>query len=154
MKMKRLEQKCGQPLIRRREAMTLIEVVIAMAIAGLAVAGIVTGYTFCTMSAEQAALALAASARAQERIEETRSAKWDTAKWPAEDRVVATNFPSKIVTLDLSGSGDRTTQATIQTQISQISTNPPLKRIRVDCIWKFNGKLVTNTIETCRAPNQ
>ena len=134
--------------------MTLIEVVVALGITGLVMGGIVKGYIFCTTSAEQAALALAANARAQERIEETRSAKWDTAVWPAEDRVVATNFPTKIVTLDLSGSGPEATQATIQTQISQISTNPPLKRIRVDCIWKFNGKPVTNTIETCRAPNQ
>ena len=134
--------------------MTLVEVVIAMAITGLAVGGIITGYTFCTTSAERAALALAASARAQERIEEIRSAKWDTAIWPVVDRVVATNFPSKVVILDLSGSGAATAQATIQTGISQISTNPPLKRIRVDCIWKFKGKSVTNTIETCRAPNQ
>lgn len=154
MRMKLLTQVNGQFLTRSRVGMTLLEVVIAMAITGLVVGGIVFGYTFCTTSAERAALSLAANARALERIEETRSAKWDTASWPAVDRVVAANFPSKVVTLDLSGSGNGITQGTIQTEISQISASPPLKRIRVDCIWKFKGQLVTNSIETCRAPDQ
>ena len=134
--------------------MTLIEVVVALGITGLVMGGIVMGYTFCTTSAEQAALALAANARTQERIEETRSAKWDTASWPVVDYVVATNFPTKVVTLDLSGSSVATSQATIQTEISQISVNPPLKRIHVECIWTFKGRSLTNTIETCRAPDQ
>lgn len=154
MKMMCLTQVSGQFRAQNRSGMTLVEVVIAMAITGLVVGGIVVGYTFCTTSAERAALTLAANARALERIEETRSAKWDTATWPVVDRVVATNFPSKVVTLDLSGAGTGVTQATIQTEISQISANPPLKRIRVDCIWKFKGKPVTNSIETCRAPDQ
>jgi len=126
-----------------------------MGITGLALGGIVNGYVFCARSSEKAALSLAANARAMERIEETRSAKWDTATWPVVDQLVATNFPTKVVTLDLSGSGAVDTKATIQTQISQVSVTPPLKRIRVDCIWQFNGtQRVTNTIETCRAPDQ
>lgn len=146
--------KNGQFSAPGQAGMTLAEVVIALAITGLVVGGIITGYTFCTTSAEQVALALAANARALERIEEIRSAKWDTASWPVVDQLFATNFPSKVVTLDLSGSGGATTQATIQAAISQISTNPPLKRIHVDCIWTFKGQPVTNTIETCRAPDQ
>ena len=135
--------------------MTLVEVVMSLAIYGLALGGIVNGYVFCARSSEKAALSLAANARAMERIEETRSAKWDTASWPVVDQLVATNFPSKVVTLDLSGSGAVKTPATINTEISQISLTPPLKRIRVDCIWQFNSvQRVTNTIETCRAPDQ
>jgi len=134
--------------------MTLVEVVVSMAITGVVMGGIIIGYIFCTTSAERAALSLAAHARAMERLEETRSAKWDTASWPVVDCLFATNFPGKVVTLDLSGSGAGTTPATIQTEITQISANPPLKRIRVDCIWKFKGQSVTNTIETCRAPDQ
>ena len=134
--------------------MTLAEVVVAMAITGLAVGGIVTGYAYCTNSAERAALSLAASARAMERIEESRSAKWDTASWPPVDQVVATNFPSKVVTLDLSGSGEVATTATLNTLISEISASPPLKSIRVDCIWKYKTEMVTNSIEVCRAPDQ
>ena len=135
--------------------MTLVEVLMALVLSGLAVGGIISGYTYCTASAEKAALSLAANARAMERLEETRSAKWDAASWPSVDQVVTTNFPDKVVTLDLSGSGVGITTATIQTVISQISTNPPLKLIRVDCIWKFKaGQVVTNSIETCRAPDQ
>lgn len=152
-----IELEFGRPAPRNQAAMTLVEVVVALVISGLAVGGIVTGYTFCAASAEQAALSLAADARAMERIEETRSATWDTAIWPTVDELVVTNFPAKIVTLDLSGSGVGITLATIQTEISQISVNPPLRRIHVDCIWQFNfrgSKWVTNTIETCRAPDQ
>lgn len=156
MKLKPTKQRFGPtPAAVARAGMTLVEVVMAMAISGLAVAAIVTGYTFCNTSAQRAALSLAASARAMERLEEVRSAKWDTAIWPAVDQLLATNFPAKTVTLDVSGSGDGARQATVLTQITQISTTPPLKRIRVNCIWRFDdAQWITNSIETCRAPDQ
>ena len=135
--------------------MTLVEVVVALSISGLAVGAIVSGYLFSATSAENSALSLAANARAMERIEETRSAKWDTASSPAVDELISSNFPDKVITLDLSGSGSGITYATNLTQISMVSTSPPLKRIRVDCVWSFKGsRLLTNTIETCRAPDQ
>jgi Tfp pilus assembly protein PilE len=134
--------------------MTLAEVVVALAIAALAIVGIVNGYTFCCRSAERSALAQTANAKALERLEQTRGAKWDVTSWPTVDQLVATNFPAQIVVLDRSGSGAALTYATNLTQISQISSNPPLKRIHVDCIWRFNvTQLVTNSIETCRAPD-
>lgn len=154
MKTKLLIQKFGRVQSLAQSGMTLAEVTIAMAITGLAVGGIVSGYLYCTTSAEKAGLHLAANARALERIEETRSVKWDTASWPQVDQLVATNFPSKTVTLDLSGSGVGAVSATVNADITQVSTTPPLKRIRVDCIWQFKGSTITNTIETCRAPDQ
>ena len=135
--------------------MTLVEVVIALAITGLMVAGIVTGYIFCTTSTVKDSLYMAANARAMERLEETRSATWAPYRTDPEDDLVATNFPDKVVTLDLSGSGSETTSATLKTEISQISLSPPARRIHVDCIWQFKGvELITNTIETIRAPDQ
>ena len=135
--------------------MTLVEVVIALAITGLTVGGIVAGYIYCTTTAVKAELVQAASARAMERIEETRSAKWDTSSYPPTNQLVAANFPDKVVSLDMPGSGSGGTSATIQTYISQISTNPPLTKIHVDCIWQFRGvEWVTNTFETVRAPDQ
>ncbi len=155
MKMKLLNRDLGKIRSRVQSGMTLAEVAVAMAITGLAVGGIVTGYIYCTTSAEKAGYHLVANARAMERLEETRSVKWDTASSPPVDLLVATNFPSKVVTLDLSGSGVGIVSATLNTSITQIATNPPLKRIRVDCIWNFKGKeTITNTIETCRAPDQ
>jgi type II secretory pathway pseudopilin PulG len=135
--------------------MTLIEVVIALAITGLTVAGIVSGYIYCLRAAVKAELVQVASARAMERIEETRSAKWDTSAWPVIDQLVATNFPDEVVLLDMPGSGSGGTTGTIQTTISPISITPPMRVIRVDCIWQFRGvDWITNTVETMRAPDQ
>jgi prepilin-type N-terminal cleavage/methylation domain-containing protein len=153
--MKWSSNRLGQAPFAAEAGMTLVEVVVALAISALAVAGVVSGYVFSAASAEQWALSLAANAKAMERIEETRSAQWDVSSWPPVDQLVATNFANELVTLDRSGSGTGVIYATNITQISQISTNPPLKRIRVDCVWLFNGsRLLTNTIETCRAPDQ
>lgn len=141
--------------------MTLVEVVVALGITGLTVAGIVTGYTFCSTSTVKDSLYMAANARAMERMEETRSAIWAPYRAKPVDELVATNFPDKVVILDLSGSGSATNLAMLKTDISQISpspsspVSPPVRRIRVDCIWQFRGiELITNTIETCRAPDQ
>jgi len=135
--------------------MTLIEVVIALAFAALMVVGIVAGYIYCTTATVKAELVQAASARAMERIEETHSAKWDTSVWPVMDQLVATNFPDKVVSLDMPGSDSGATFATIKTTISPISLSPPIRSIRVDCVWQFRGvELITNTIETIRAPDQ
>ena len=138
-----------------RAGMTLVEVVIALAITVLTVGGIVTGYIYCTTTAIKAELVQAASARAMERIEEAHSAQWDISVWPVVDQLVATNFPNEVVSLDMPGSDSGGTTATIETTISQISLTPPIRRIRVDCIWQFRGaEWITNTIETIRAPDQ
>jgi hypothetical protein len=118
------------------------------------VGGVVKGYYFCTTSAEKGAMTLAATTRAMERLEETRSAQWDTSSFPTVDYLVATNFPNKVVTLDLTGTGSGVTLATLVTTISQISTSPAIKKIHVDCIWQANNKLITNSVETCRSPDQ
>ncbi len=135
--------------------MTLVEVVVALAITGLTVGGIISGYIYCTTSAVKAELVQAASARALERIEQARSAQWDTAGSTNVDQLVATNFPNEVVSLDTPGTNWGGTSATIVTTISQISVNPPIRGIRVDCIWQFRGaEWITNTIETIRAPDQ
>jgi prepilin-type N-terminal cleavage/methylation domain-containing protein len=135
--------------------MTLVEVVVALAISSLAMAAIVSGYVFSITSAERSSLSSAASARAMERLEETRGARWDVSSWPTVDQLVATNFADELVVLNQNGSGNQITYATNMTQISQISSDPPLKVIHVDCVWSFRGgQLLTNSIETCRAPDQ
>ena len=131
-----------------------MEVVFALAVSGLAIAGIVSGYVFAVGAAEESALSLAASGRAMERLEQTRGASWQVTSYPQIDQLQQTNFPNEVVTLDLPWAGTNTTTATNITQITQISTTPPLRRIHVDCVWRFNGsQLLTNSIETCRAPD-
>lgn len=140
---------------RGRQAMTLVEVVVALAISGLTVAAIVSGYTMCVVGAEKSALSLSASAMASERLEQTRCAAWNTVSWPPVDQLVGSNFPPTMVVLDRAGSGPGATYATNYTTITQVSTNPPLRLVRVDCVWQFNRAVrCTNTIAMCRAPDQ
>ena len=135
--------------------MTLVEVLLALSIWGLAVAGIVKGYVFANTSAESFGLSLAANSQASQRMEQLRSAQWDTSSWPVVDQLTSTNFSNQVVVLESSANGIPLTYATNFVTISTISTNPPLRRIRVDCVWCFQGnRLFTNTVETCRAPNQ
>ena len=137
--------------------MTLAEVVVALAIVGLTVLGLVGGYIFSTVSAEKASLSLAANTRALERLEDTHGAIWNISGSPVVDQLLATNFPTKLVILDLSGQGGGTTYGTNYTTISQVSLTPQLRRIRVDCVWRFQGRqsstLMTNTVETLRGPD-
>lgn len=135
--------------------MTLVEVVISLAITGLTVAGIVTGYIFCLTTSVKDSLYMAANAAAMARIEETRSAIWAPDRAEPVDQLIAANFTNKVVILDKSGAGTEITTATVKTDITTISVSPPIRRIRVDCIWLFKGvEPVTNSIETCRAPDQ
>ena len=133
--------------------MTLVEVVFAVLISGLTVAALVGGYVSSTMAAEKASLSLAANTRALERLEDTHAATWNVATWPAVDQLVATNFPTKTVTMDLSGQGSGTTSGTLYTTITEISAAPLLRRVRVDCVWQFQGRPFTNTVETLRGPD-
>lgn len=135
--------------------MTLVEVLIAFLVSGLAVAGIVSGYVFANTSAEKFGLSLAATAQASQWMEQMRSAKWDTSSWPPIDQLVSSNFSTKVVTLETSATGTNVVYATNFAQISTISVSPPLRRIHVDCVWAFRGsQLFTNSVETCRAPDQ
>ena len=137
--------------------MTLAEVVVALAIASLTVLSLVGGYISSTVAAEKASLTLAANTRALERLEDTHGAIWNVSGWPAVDQLVATNFPDKVVILDLSGKGSGTTYGTNYTTITQVSLSPQLRRVRVDCVWQFQSgafsSLCTNTVETLRGPD-
>lgn len=155
---------CRVPLFspgRRARAqalgMTLAEVVVALAIASLTVLGLVDGYIYSTVGAEKASLSLAANTRALERLEDTRAAIWNVSGWPVVDQLVATNFPTEVVILDLSGQGAGITYGTNYTAITQVSLAPQLRRVRVDCVWQFRSaqfsSLFTNTVETLRGPD-
>ena len=137
--------------------MTLAEVVVAMAVASLAVLSLVGGYISSTVAAEKARLSLAANTRALERLEDTHGAIWNVSGWPVVDQLVATNFPPKVVIIHLAAQGAGITYGTNYTTITQVSLAPQLRRIRVDCVWRFQGRqsstLITNTVETLRGPD-
>lgn len=148
-------QKLARGKRRTQQALTLAEVLVAFVISGLVVAGLVKGYFLANTSSQKFALSLAANAQASQYMEQMRSAEWDISSFPVIDQLSVTNFTNQVVPLEACANGTNVTYATNFATITMISSNPPLRRIRVDCVWNFQGKqVITNSIETCRAPNQ
>ena len=140
---------------RSSEAFSLPEVLVAIAITGLSLSGIIYGYVSSSTRAEWSAYSLAAHSLAMQRLEQTRACKWDLQAWPVVDELVLTNFPTQINILDIPISGSNVVYATNFTVIRDVSTNTPLKLIRVDCVWRFMSRgLFTNSIASYRAPDQ
>lgn len=134
---------------------TLPEVVISLAISVIAFSGIIYAYINTAERAEWSAYSLAAQSLAMQRIEQARAAKWDPLGYPAVDDLIAANFTNEINILDIPISKKNIVYATNITAITVISTNPPLKMIRSDCVWNFMGRRnFTNTVITYRGPDQ
>ncbi len=113
------------------------------------------GYVHSANRAEFAAYSLAANSLAQQRVEQARSCKWNPLGDGATDLLVPTNFPTAVEVLDIPISGTNIVYATNFTTITTLSTNPWLKSIRVDCVWRYTKRgLFTNTMMSYRAPDQ
>ena len=135
--------------------MTLTEIVISLAITTLAVGGMVSGYTFSVERAEWSSRSAAAQVLVDQKLEQTKVARWDTLASPAIDDLVSSNFPVEVTALGIPSTSVQGVLATNITTISLVSEDPPLKMIRIQCIWPFSGRgLVTNTIVTYRSPDQ
>jgi prepilin-type N-terminal cleavage/methylation domain-containing protein len=141
---------------------TLAEVVIALAIAVMLVAGISLGFVQSAQQAEWSAYNLAAQSLALQGIEQARSAKWDPQAIVPVDNCTSTNFPTtttNLLDVPISGTNGQT-YATNTWTITLVSTNPyPLKMIRVDTTWEFvrssgHNRVFTNTVATLRAPDE
>src|SRR5712664_3746549 len=88
-----------------RRGASLVEVVISIAIAMVAILGSVNGYILSANRAEWSGYSLAAQSLAIQRLEQVRAAKWDTVAFPNVDQLVATNFPPQTSILDVPISG-------------------------------------------------
>jgi type II secretory pathway pseudopilin PulG len=134
---------------------TLQEVVISLMLSGLTIGGLILGYVMSTQRAEWSAYSLAANSLALQGLEKARAAKWDLRAFPVIDQLVPANFPQQVDILDVPIAGTNIVYATNITTITTISANPPLRMIRVDCVWPFMDQGVfTNTAATYRAPDQ
>ena len=134
--------------------MTLVEVLIALVIAGVTLAGIVEGYEYTLSQTVKDSIYMEANARAQERLEQVRAARW-VVTTPTIDELQDTNFPPETLVLDQYAQSSNVLTALVKTSISDITTSPPIRSIHIDCIWQFQGvQWVTNSIETDRAPDQ
>jgi hypothetical protein len=139
---------------RRVAAFTLVEAVCATALALMTATALIHGYRLATRRAEWSGYSLAAHALASMGIEQARACKWDIRGWPVVDELIGDNFPPAVQVLDVPITGTNMVYATNFTTITTVSADPPLKMIRVDCVWpSFDGRLHTNTIVTYRAPD-
>ncbi len=139
----------------RQAGVTLVETVIAMLIVTVTIAATVNGYILSSNRAEWSAQSLAAHSLAMQRLEQARAATWDMTREVPVDLVTEANFPTTNSVLDLPVSGSNVVTATIYTTIKSVSANPPLKLVRVDCVWPYRERgFFTNTIATYRSPEQ
>lgn len=138
-----------------RGGFTLVEVVISAAIAALSIGGIMYGYVMSAKRAEWTAYAMAAQSLAMQRIEQTRAARWDLQTTPITDELISANFPPQANVLDIPISGTNVVYATNLTTITTLSTNPSLRSIQVDCVWRWSvgNRFFTNTVITYRGPD-
>jgi hypothetical protein len=137
---------------------TLAEVVISMGLAGLTFTGVIYGYALTSDQAEWSSCSLAAHSLAVQGIEQAKAAKWDPQAWPGIDELGVTNY-SQVSALDVPVNKGNIMYATNFISISTVSTVPPIRQLRSDCVWKLlNGSrtrgLFTNTVITLRAPDQ
>lgn len=135
--------------------MTLAETAMSLAIAGILMAGIVSGFIQTHQQSEWAAYSLAANSMALQGLEQTRAAKWDRLGYPPVDQLVSSNFPPRVEVLDIPVVKTNIVYATNQWVISTISADPPLRMVRVECVWAFPRRgMFTNSVFTYRAADQ
>lgn len=134
---------------------TLVEALVSMAVVGVMISGLVTGFMQTHRTAEWSAYNLAAQSLALQPLEQARAAKWDQYANPRVDELQGTNFPTTINILDVPINSTNYVYATNIVSIRTITTNPPLKEISVVTTWRFmNRGLFSNTAVTYRAPDQ
>jgi type II secretory pathway pseudopilin PulG len=145
----------GLPGHARHNATTLMETLVSILIVAIVVSATINGYILSTNRAEWSSQSLAAHSLALQRLEQVRAATWTTSGETDVDNVISANFPDVTSVLDIPVSGTNAITATVRTRITTVSVNPPLKMIRVDCIWPYRNRgLFTNTLTTYRTAEQ
>lgn len=155
----------------RRAGFTLVEILVAFAIFGMASSALVYGYIIANRMAEWSSMSLAAQSAASQGAESARSANWrprDSSKatgpgtpdelppgtngWPALTNIDLLDVPSK------AGASPQNFSlwVTNYVWVATVETNPPLRKIRSAAIWRFplTGVVYTNTVLLLRAPDQ
>jgi prepilin-type N-terminal cleavage/methylation domain-containing protein len=138
-----------------RRAFTLVEVLVSLALTGMMVTGIVSGFVQSAKQAEWSAYSLAAQSQALQKMEQVRAAQWDPLHFPPVDEVQQANFATVVDILDIPTAGNNITYITNRTFITPITTTPPLRMITVESSWRFlNRGVFTNSIRTYRTVDQ
>ena len=137
-----------------RAAFTLVELLIAVALLTMVMAGAIYGFAQANRLAEWSSMSQAAQSYALQGLEQVRSAKWDLWANPIIDVMPApTNFTqSDIMDIPVSGAP---LYVTNYIKLIQISTSPQIREVWSQCIWTFplTRQSFTNTVITYRAPD-
>ena len=139
-----------------RRAFTIVEIVVCFAIMALVIGGMISAYTNAAFFTERAGYQLAAQAQAVQIVERARAALWDTQAVPNVD--YTTNLPSVTTSfLELPIAGTNVVACTNYFRVTNITNNASLgvviKMLQVTTIWSWNGRAMSNTIVTYRAPD-
>ena len=114
-----------------------------------------TGHVTSAKIGDFSSASAAAQQLAQEKIEQTRAAKWDTMAYPVVDELVTNNFTATVTTLDVLGAKGSPITATVTTKISDVTLDPPLRMITVECVWSLSSRgPFTNSVTTLRPADQ
>jgi prepilin-type N-terminal cleavage/methylation domain-containing protein len=141
--------------IRQEHGFTLEEVIISIAITGISISATVSGYYYSSLRIEWSAHSMAAQSQVLRRMEQVQAAQWNPSANSPVDELTNTNFPTVIGPLELPVVATNTVSSTLVTSIQSISSNPPLKMIKVECSWEFlNGNTYTNSLVSLRNPDQ
>jgi len=133
---------------------TLTETLVSIALTGMMVSGIVSGFLQSAKQAEWSSYSYAAQSQALRCLEEVRAAKWDPQAFPPVDQL--TNVaPLSVDILDIPTAGTNVVFCTNRTAIRNISITPPLREITVQTTWRFlNRGVFTNVVRTYRTADQ
>src|SRR5262245_8991436 len=122
----------------KNQAFTLAEVVIATCLGMITIGASIYGYVLSAKRAEWSGYSLAAQSLAMQRLEQARAVRWDPMSYLTNsDELLQANFPVISTNiLDIPITGTNIVYATNTTTITTITTDPPLRMIRVDCTWR------------------
>lgn len=136
-------------------AFTLIEVVLATAIAALVMAGMFQGFNMAGRQAQFSACSLAANATAMSRMEQVLSAEW-VPSYNITNLLSSSLTTPQLDNLCLPSAQGNVVNCTNYVTVTQLSTNPPYAMIQVQCVWTFPsyGGVYTNTVAVLRSPNE
>jgi type II secretory pathway pseudopilin PulG len=146
----------GQPAqrVNDAQAFTLIEVVVAMLVATLVMAGMFKGYTMASRRAQFTSYSLAASATAMKQMERIVASQWVISGLAITNIFNPTLTTVETNALCMPSNGTNLVYATNFATVTQLSVNPPYLMVRVDCVWNFMGLGVfTNTLAVLRGPD-
>jgi type II secretory pathway pseudopilin PulG len=134
--------------------MTLVEVLVAMAIAFAVLGTLTYGYIQAYRLTDVTTLQAAGQRLVVQRLDTVRQSSWRYVGTTNELNQL-TNFAGTLMLpLELPLLTPQPFMARLVTQVDGLGTNPPLQRIRVTCIWtNTNGQAYTNQVATLRAPD-